>query len=271
MIIWLASYPRTGNGLLRSVLKECFGRGSYAVYGRSEAEIGAEADDQSAERIAFNLQGGIRKPVPWPDFYQLATASEEVYLVKTHDLPSDDQPVLYLVRDGRAAITSYWHMHRTMHPEAERTMAGLIVGRDYFGDWSSHWHAWQNRPSTARKLNLRYEELINADAALLERLADFCGFNEPPLPWTNPFPILQAALPETHRRGSSHWDAPEEWTALSDYLFGWVHGPLMVQHGYWTEAEMEAARSRFPTTTDDATFLCRLPSDYRRLVESKSI
>ncbi len=120
-------------------------------------------------------------------------------------------------------------------------------------------------------LVLRYENLVNADAALLARLSEFCGVTDPPVPWVNPFPILQAAVPETHRRGSIHWEAPEEWTPLSDYLFAWVHGPLMAQHGYWSETEVRVARSRFPTSAEDATFMCRLPADYARLVKSKAI
>ena len=33
MIVWLASYPRSGNTLLRQVLKRCFGLDSYEAPG----------------------------------------------------------------------------------------------------------------------------------------------------------------------------------------------------------------------------------------------
>jgi hypothetical protein len=38
-----------------------------------------------------------------------ARSSQETLLVKTHDLPDDDSPALYLVRDGRDALVSYAH------------------------------------------------------------------------------------------------------------------------------------------------------------------
>jgi len=35
-MIWLASYPRSGNTLLRVILKHCFGLSSQSVYHDSE-------------------------------------------------------------------------------------------------------------------------------------------------------------------------------------------------------------------------------------------
>jgi hypothetical protein len=221
--------------------------------------------------VVARIKGGRDLPAAWPEFYRQATASSEPHLVKTHGPPVDNQPALYVLRDGRAATCSYWHFHRVVHPESSRTMTDLICGRDYFGDWSSHWHSWQRRSAGARTLVVRYEDLVSADAALLARIAEFCGITKPPKPWANPFSELHAASPQLHRRGSIHWDPPEEWTPLSDYLFAWAHGPLMMQHGYWTQAEMDAARSRLPTSQDDASFLTRLPSDYARMVEAKLV
>ena len=38
MLVWLASYPRSGNHLLRTLLKRCFDLGSFASAGRGRIE-----------------------------------------------------------------------------------------------------------------------------------------------------------------------------------------------------------------------------------------
>jgi len=42
MIIWLASYPRSGNHLLRMMLQRCFDLGSYEIYQGVAASVEPE-------------------------------------------------------------------------------------------------------------------------------------------------------------------------------------------------------------------------------------
>jgi Sulfotransferase domain len=60
--------------------------------------------------------GGLASPDDWSRFYVEATASSTLHLVKTHLPPRDDQRAIYVVRDGRGAVVSYYHFNRTYHP-----------------------------------------------------------------------------------------------------------------------------------------------------------
>ena len=77
MIIWIASYPRSGNTLLRTICRHCFNVYSYA--------------DEPIQETGFlanpGLGGHLEYKSDWPDFYQKASQSEKYFLIKTHSLP----------------------------------------------------------------------------------------------------------------------------------------------------------------------------------------
>ncbi len=116
-MIWLASYPRSGNTFFRIVLHEVYGIPS-STFHREDA-------------------------YPVDDDY----ASYPV--VKTHLLPHEivpqnpDIPAVYLVRDGRDAVVSMAH-HRTdlvaAGSDYAENLTATILAADgsHFGGWSEH-------------------------------------------------------------------------------------------------------------------------------------
>ena len=82
MIYWLASFPRSGNSFFRRVCRYNFKFIVYSKYTEKKAPV----DQETLIKMA---------------------KSPEPYVVKTHDLPMDDAPAIYLVRDGRDALISY--------------------------------------------------------------------------------------------------------------------------------------------------------------------
>ncbi len=96
MILWIASYPRSGNTFLRVVLKAAFGLPSDSLY--------AEKSDITG--LMREVREGL---VPGRSLSDMAH-SADLCCVKTHDLPGDDDfPAIYVVRDGRDALVSYAH------------------------------------------------------------------------------------------------------------------------------------------------------------------
>src|SRR5436190_14783558 len=105
MLVWLASYPRSGNTMCRRLLVGLYGLLTYAVY-----EYPVLAEPREGYEELSNLTG-------LPDFFKLAPKSEvlrwmheddAIYVVKTHELPPDDTyPAIYVARDGRDALVSY--------------------------------------------------------------------------------------------------------------------------------------------------------------------
>ncbi len=94
MLIWLASYPRSGNTYFRIVFNSLFGITTFSKYN----------DPLFAELEATDTIGHRSLPSP---LAVLEKDPEQSYVVKTHDVEQDSNPAIYLVRDGRAAAVSY--------------------------------------------------------------------------------------------------------------------------------------------------------------------
>ena len=235
MIVWLASFPRSGNTLLRTVLYQTLGYGSY----------NDEIDPHVRQRVALTDAverefGHMELPEPWPAFYARASAAREKYFVKTHLPPRDGQPAVYVVRDGRRALVSYARFHRQFHAARAKPLLDLVVGDDYYGDWSGHHDEWVER-TAGDTLVVRYEDLVDSSEELLARLGEFVGHGEAPRPWKNPFPQMHRANPGFFAGGRSEWEGDAEWTVPIDRIFFSLHGAMMERLGYASRDEVTAA------------------------------
>jgi len=222
VIIWLASYPRSGNTLLRTIIKRCFGVNSYA----DEA-----IHMDSPIRSDSSLVGHEELPTPWDEFYEMATKASDVFLVKTHLPPRDEQPYLYVVRDGRSAIRSYKKYYETYLPDHRASLYQIIAGDDVYGDWSSHYRAWVGRQGPLG-MALRFEELTQVSDDLLQRLAAFIGHQGATERWDNPFGALASIEPGFFREGRTEFARDVEWGELVDAFFYFFHARLHEELGY---------------------------------------
>lgn len=231
MIIWLASYPRSGNTLLRTVLHSTMDIGCY-----DSEHLVFEPDNQSTK-----YTGGISAPpgTVWPEFYQHARTSPETYFIKTHFPPKDDQPAIYMVRDGRLACWSYLAFHHSYTHMPDVSLQDIVMGYSAYGNWTTHFRAWNARPSGPRLL-VRYEDLVGIETEGLQKIADFLKHTGPIKAWENPFNELQRVKPQFFREGKSLWSRPEAWSDLTDDVFRLLHGSLMAELGYATAEEMNA-------------------------------
>ena len=166
MLVWLASYPRSGNTLLRQVLKLCFGLPSCDGLERVSPAVRDPNGVGEAFYGSYSVDGDPQA------FYQRACAGSDVVLVKTHRPPADAEKAIYVVRDGRLALPSFLKYQNTYHPGTS-TFDSLLIGDHVYGEWTSHYRAWRAR--AGETLVVRFEELVNADAALLGRIAGFLG------------------------------------------------------------------------------------------------
>ena len=232
MIVWLASYPRSGNTLLRTVLKQTMGLSSY-----SDEDAIVEFTDQTNERLGhLPLEG------PWEDFYDQATNSKEIFLVKTHQPPRDNQPAIYVVRDGRAATESYAAFCRSFQPDVKfcPSILELMLGDDHYGDWSSHFQDWTSR-AEGSLLQLRFEDLVNANGQLLERVGSFIGIEGEVKSFDNPMEKLHLESPNFFRSGKTDWKISAQWGGELYSLFMALHGDLLLQLNYIELPEINAA------------------------------
>lgn len=149
--VWLASWPRSGNTYLRTILWHCFGLHSGSIY----------PDEFSGNKKLEEYVGHIEDKKSL--FFE-----GNIPLIKTHEAPADVSPAIYIVRDGAAATLSLCQYY----PE---TPLGIVIeGRHRFGTWSNHlqlWKPWE-RPNT---LLLRYEDLVEDLPGSLNKISIFLG------------------------------------------------------------------------------------------------
>jgi hypothetical protein len=133
MMIWLTSYPRSGNTFVRLILRHIFGLRCLSLY-----------DEHPKTAIPLDELDRLR-------------ASSRRILVKTHGGPLDESPSIYVIRDGRVAIDSYYHYLR-QEVGSPLPVEKIIAGPIPTLSWSAHYHAWDpvRRPNT---LILKYEDI----------------------------------------------------------------------------------------------------------------
>jgi hypothetical protein len=222
VIVWLASYPRSGNTLLRTILRQAFHLKSYSLYD-DKLDLGSASEVR-------DIVGHESLPTEWDEFYEAKRESPDLVFVKTHDRPIDSGPAIYIVRDGRSAIVSWYNMLVSFRKRTDISISDIIVGDGVvYGDWSSHIGNWgpSERPAT---LLLRYDDLLARTPAALEKIA---GFITKPqcAPWIDRFSVLHSLMPEFFHRGSdeANFDQmSEEETAL----FWKTHGACMRDFGF---------------------------------------
>ena len=150
--LWIASYPRSGNTLLRTILYQCFNLKSGSLYN----------NDLGGNKILEDYVGHIEHEnykVPFP----LGTLE----IIKTHDLVKDERPAIYIIRDVKDVVTSNWYFY-----EKHFSINDIIEGKVPFGKWSNHVHSWDplKRENT---LLLKYEDMINNLEPVLINLSKF--------------------------------------------------------------------------------------------------
>jgi hypothetical protein len=159
MIVWVASFPRSGNTFLRIALHRTYGLRSATVY-----DVDGVAERVGRAFVGFDDEAasdGERR------------ASAVAHLVKTHrqrdDQIRDEDRSIVLVRDGRDALVS-WARQRSEHDPTrfEVELRGLI-GRDEpsgTGSWGANVLSWLSDPPTVL---LRFEDLVADPTATVRR------------------------------------------------------------------------------------------------------
>ena len=207
--LWLASYPRSGNTLLRAILYQCFSLPSASVYPQDLA------DNAKLATIVGHLDGSLTEPPVYP--------AGAPHLMKTHHLPEDDCGTIYIVRNGRDACISLWNFWKRVI-----TLEDVIAGRHQFGTWAAHlqsWKPWERSNS----LLLRYEDVTSDLPGTLGKLSRFLDRG-----------IQRAAIPTRSEMSDGRWvrpspDGQSTMTPEQMELFNRINGQMMKRLGYDTQ------------------------------------
>lgn len=165
MIVWLASYPRSGNTFLRVILNKVFEIQTFSIYD-DLGDIGA--DKQTSEIVGHQYL---------PESFDLETArkEEKQYFIKTHELlderVNDEDKVIYLIRDGRACSASYTK-HQNIYSSKNKQYIDTIYGNASMGSWGEHIRSWdpKNRKNT---LIIQFEEFIKDPESFVNVISNY--------------------------------------------------------------------------------------------------
>jgi len=185
MIIWLASYPKSGNTWLRMFLKSYFLKSDEKLSLEGSILDNFKAKGFPDQAILDHLKvdyykfGEIVKT--WETLQDYINLNNRTNFVKTHNAmctvgsykfttSKNTIGAIYLVRDPRDVLVSYSHH---LGVDYEKTFTHLSSsytyeyassgGIDYektlMGTWSEHYNSWKNYNS-CKVLILKYEDMI---------------------------------------------------------------------------------------------------------------
>lgn len=203
-IIWLASYPKSGNTWLRAFLANLLHGGKepvpinnlpHFVLGDNFLMHWAKlADKQESELTEADIRQLRPKVHLW---FAQAWAPQDVF-VKTHNalIRVGDQPLItpaatagaiYVVRNPLDVAVSFAHHYNTTYDLA---VEGLCSPNyflppsggqttQYLGDWTRHYRSWTNAPGLTVHV-MRYEDMRRDPQRAFGKLMKFLGMPRDP-------------------------------------------------------------------------------------------
>lgn len=195
MIIWIASYPKSGNTWLRSII-------SALVYSKDGiftfdklSKIDQFPEKKFFKDLVKNFRDFDEIKKNWITAQDKINLDEKIKFFKTHQgnfkIGNDHftnnqntQAVIYIVRDPRNLVTSISnHYSLSLNEACKFLTSPELMGNgksweekkdgifNFLGKWNEHYKSWTN--NTKNLLLLRYEDLINEPKKELEKIIFF--------------------------------------------------------------------------------------------------
>jgi hypothetical protein len=202
-IIWLASYPKSGNTWLRAFVHNLFRDAERAhdinkltdlTAGESTLDLFRSVDPALDQHYTDEQVRLLR-----PQVHRfISSTSPNNVLVKTHNaLVADDGAPLvtlevtagavYIVRNPLDVAISFSHHNATtvdniiefMNSPAAATKNTERNVYEFYGTWSEHVASWTTPPSATIHV-MRYEDMLERPRATFGALVKFLGLDVPP-------------------------------------------------------------------------------------------
>jgi len=174
MLIWLASYPKSGNTLLRSMLAAyLFSKdGIYDFslirnikqfpHGGLFIKMGIDIKNHNETvKNYIKVQESFNKK----DAVQFLKTHSYLFNFNKENAFTDDNNtlgVIYIVRDPRNVVTSFSKYRGLTNEEmADFMITGSGDGLTWTNNWASNFNSWKLFKEHKRYLLIKYEDLIN--------------------------------------------------------------------------------------------------------------
>lgn len=180
MIIWLASYPKSGNTFLRSLLSSYFfskdNSFSFELlnhikqYPHRDHFLPLGIDINNPHILAKNhlkAQKNINKNTNSFTFFKTHSGFVKMDGFSFTDL-NNSLGVIYIVRDPRDVVISYAkHNDEPMETTLKKINENYLINNEvkdevpvYVGSWSFHYNSWKQFKGVKKYLLIKYEDLM---------------------------------------------------------------------------------------------------------------
>jgi len=180
MIIWLASYPKSGDEIVRSLLSSYV----FSMDGTFNPElldnIKQYPDNTLFKKLGIDINNDEEMFKNYVKSQKLYSDEKSIRFLKTHscfvsqkDFLFTDKHntlgVIYIVRDPRSILASLANdFKQTLQQSKEIMLTNQYLGKDskdhcttYLGSWKYHYNSWKTFSKFNRYCLIRYEDLIN--------------------------------------------------------------------------------------------------------------
>ena len=192
MIIWIASYPKSGNTWLRSFIS------SYYFSKKGKFNFPLLMNILQFPSVKFtkkNLNSELEASNNWIYNQNQFFSGENIHFIKTHNSLNQYKGnsfttknlslgAIYIVRDPRNLITSMTHHYSLSYEQAykklidenasllEKSREGDYSNFSFLGSWSSHFKSWKNCKDF-KTLFVKYEDLENNKYDAFKKIVEF--------------------------------------------------------------------------------------------------
>tara|TARA_B100001939_G_scaffold76241_1_gene64264 strand:+ start:399 stop:1238 length:840 start_codon:yes stop_codon:yes gene_type:complete len=193
MIVWLASYPKSGNTLLRSILSSYF----FSNDGEFKFENLYQIDqfpllkhfrsididineDKAIFKNSINAQNFINKEKGKIKFFKTHSSFSKINNYNFTDF-QNTLGVIYVVRDPRNVVNSLAHHYNLNVDEATETMIDKkkFMSRTdknaevFAGSWNFNYNSWKNLEQHKKYFLIKYEDLIKNKKSIILKVFKF--------------------------------------------------------------------------------------------------
>ncbi len=180
MIIWIASYPKSGNTYLRSFISSYY----FSKKGKFNFDLLLSIlQFPSVKFVKNKINSELEASQSWVYNQKHFFSGEKLHFIKTHNSLNQYKEnnfttkdlslgAIYIVRDPRNLITSMRNHYSLSYEQAfsklinekqtllEKSIDGDYSNFTFLGSWSSHYKSWKDSKDF-KTLFIKYEDLEN--------------------------------------------------------------------------------------------------------------
>ena len=195
MIFWIASYPKSGNTWLRTLISSYYFSKDGIFYKDLIQKIGQFPEKRHFESFKYDSKSVIGTTNFWIKAQEKINQDKKLKFFKTHNVfgKINDKPFtnkdnslgcIYIIRDPRNVITSLSHHYELSYEDSLSWMTNNKkyifddrVGQDFgnfqfISSWSNNYKSWKIQKDLPVKI-VRYEDLLEKTFEVTKEIIEF--------------------------------------------------------------------------------------------------